>query len=396
MRKICWRDFANVGSFLNRLELCPESACSKDAAVAYGRESNSESSVASRSSVSPKLWIVNPVVDMLFVCGGMLWLLVNFAAFNPVLFAGKTAPLFMILTQLGAIFFLDAHNAATILRICNEKELRDKHKVLWLWAPLLLFCLFGLSLWQQTVFLLCLKIYISLVPQHLTAQSYGICLMYFARANAAPTPKETVALKVAFSLMALTSIIRNFSSKAVSELMGVAVPSLVLVPDSLGWYLAGLAWVFSLFAFMMILKRILHEGRSVPFGAIMLALSTLILLTLGPSIGFAVVFSSAFLHASQYLIVSAFVHLKKTECSEFRSSLFSHPIFKSAIYWGQATVIGVLLYLVLPTFLGHFGIPIAKAAVAVLCFASLHHFLADSIIWRMKDPKTRAVLTAGE
>ena len=193
--------------------------------------------------------------------------------------------MFMILTQLGAVFFLDAHNAATILRICNEKELRDKHQILWLWAPLALSFLFGLSLLNQTIFFVILKIYLSLVPQHLTAQSYGICMMYFARAKVMLTRQEIFALKTAFTLMAVTSVLRNYSSKAVSELMGVPIPSLVLVPESVGWCLAGVAWLATSLALALILKHISHEGRRIPAGAIMLVLSTLVLLTLGPSIG---------------------------------------------------------------------------------------------------------------
>lgn len=102
----------------------------------------SRSECQTQKTGSSKTWIVNPVLDMLFVCGEMLWLLVTFANLNPSLFASKTAPLFMLITQIGAVFFLDAHNGATILRICNEKELREKHKILWLWGPLVLAALF--------------------------------------------------------------------------------------------------------------------------------------------------------------------------------------------------------------------------------------------------------------
>lgn len=217
--------------------------------------------------------------------------------------------------------------------------------------------------------------------------------MYLARANVLPNRNETVALKIAFTLMALTSLARNFSSKAVNELMGVSIPSLVLVPESFGWCLAGFAWLSTIIAFTMCLKRMSNEGKYIPAGAIMLVLSTLILLTLGPSLGLSVVFSSAFFHASQYLIVSGFVHLKKTE-QELLPVSPDHPVLKSATFWGQTIVLGFLLYLALPTALAQFGIPVVKTAVAVLCFASLHHFLADSIIWRMRDPKTRAALSA--
>lgn len=348
------------------------------------------------ASASSKLWIINPLVDMLFVCGGMLWLLVAVASLTPSLFATKTAPLFMVLTQIGAVFFLNAHNAATIVRICTEKELRERHQIIWLWAPLVLSCLLALSLLHETLLSVCLKVYTSLVPHHLTAQSYGICSMYFSRAKAIPTRLETKALKLAFGLMAVSSVLRNFSSNAVSELMGMPVPPMVLVPESLCWYFVGLSWLSSIFAFGIILRRILKDGSSIPAGAFMLGLSTLILLTLGPSVPFAVVFSSAFLHASQYLVVSGLVHLKKAGRSSLQipSPLFRHSMLKAAVYWGQTIILGTLVYLALPTALGQLGIPLTKAVVAVLCFASLHHFLADSLIWRMRDPKMRVVLSA--
>lgn len=348
-------------------------------------------------STSPKLWIVSPMVDMLFVCGGMLWLLAAVSMLSPSLFASKTAPMFMVLTQIGAVFFLDAHNGATILRIFNERELRAKHKILWLWAPLVLSSLFVLCLFNQILLLVFLRIYMSLVPHHLTAQSYGICLMYFARAKVFLTRKEMFALKLAFTLMAVTSIARNFSGKAVSELMGVPVPSLVLFPDSVGWSLAGIAWVTTLGACGLILKRIKHAERThIPTGAIMVLFSTLTLLTLGPSLGLAVVFSSAFFHASQYLVVSGLVHLKKTELKHVQlpPPRPRHLILKSVTFWGQTIVLGTLLYLALPTALAHFGLSVVNTAVAVLCFASLHHFIADAVIWRMRDPKNRAVLSA--
>ncbi len=372
----------------------PSSVSLLSSGLHEGPSDSAEPGPQPASTVSSKLWIVNPAIDLLFVCGGMLWILVAFAMANPVLFSSKTAPLFMILTQIGAIFFLDPHNAATVLRICNEKELRDKHRILWLWSPLVLGFFFVLSLLYPLVFLICLKVYLSLVPQHITAQSYGICLMYFSRAKILPNRSETVAIKVAFTLMAITSLLRNFSDKAVTELMGVKVPSLLLFPESAGQIMAACAWAATIFAFALISYRLLrNDKRRVPIAVLALAFSTLVLLTLGPVLGLAVVFSSSFFHASQYLIVSGSVHLKNTDRQSVKAGRLVDSIFRSASFWGQTIVLGLLIYLALPTGLAHFGIPVTKAAVAALCFASLHHFLADALIWRIRDPKTRTALS---
>lgn len=343
-----------------------------------------------------RLWIVNPLIDTLFICGGLLWILVAFSGSCPTLFASKTAPVFMILTQLGAIFFLDAHNAATILRIFNEKELREKYKFLWLWSPLALTLLFVLSLYNQTLLVSCLRIYLSFVPHHIAAQSYGICSMYLARAKIKTTHYEILALKFAFAFMSVTSVIRNFSGKAVRELMGVSVPTVQLFPDWLGTSLAACAWITTLFAIGIIFSRTFHTAKRLPIAAILLILSTLILLTMGPALGLAVVFSSAFFHSSQYLIVSGLVHLKNT-ANHFDTTDGANKISKLkqiVRFWSQTTVLGSLLYLALPTALARLGIPVINAAVAVLCFASIHHFLADAVIWRMRDPKTRSILSS--
>lgn len=346
----------------------------------------------------PHRWIVNPIVDLFFVCGGCLWILVTATILAPQLFNGNQAPVSSLLLLAGTFLFGDAHNAATIMRLCDEPQLRRKHKIVSFCAPMGLAILSALAISNPVVLVYCVKIYLLFISQHVSAQSYGIAMIYCGKAKLKLNKFEIMLMKTSFTSMTLTAVARNFSNNATAELFGVKVPVLVLFPESVAWIFYALAASITLLALILVLRRTQKCAAQIPIGAILTALTTLMVLTIGANFGMAGVYAPAFFHGSQYLAVTTSAHLKASaQCIETRTNQAPRVgkewlTNKGVLYFVQAVLLGVVLYLALPLTISQLGCPVFTALAAVFCAVNFHHFLADSVIWRMKDPNTRKLL----
>ncbi|PWU02139.1 MAG: hypothetical protein C5B53_02065 [Candidatus Melainabacteria bacterium] len=104
-----------------------------------------------------------------------------------------------------------------------------------------------------------------------------------------------------------------------------------------------------------------------------------------------------FFHGSQYLAVSLSYYLKERYLpahaapSEISSLIFSPA---GVNYLGMVVLVGAFLYVVIPHICQSLGYDYALVAGVVLATVNYHHYITDSAIWKLRDPRCRQILLA--
>ncbi len=143
-----------------------------------------ERSAETAQAEAPYGWVLNPVIDLLFCCGGLLWIL--FFAKLLVAGPGWSSPSgqFIWFFNAAAIILLaDAHAPATLHRVYANADMRKKLGKFSNGFALLFGATFIASICSQPIALFFYKIYLFLIIQHYINQSYGIALLYCFKRN---------------------------------------------------------------------------------------------------------------------------------------------------------------------------------------------------------------------
>ena len=131
--------------------------------------------VSSDQTALNKGWILNPVLDYLFVCGGLLWLLYGLT-FTGISSAGSdpNSQAYAFVIYWGAILINDAHGPATLVRVFESKNTPTRVRyIVAAWAVILLvigFAAVGSTMVAQAF----VKITLLWGVQHYIAQTFGI------------------------------------------------------------------------------------------------------------------------------------------------------------------------------------------------------------------------------
>jgi Na+/glutamate symporter len=144
------------------------------------------------------------------------------------------------------------------------------------------------------------------------------------------------------------------------------------------------------------LKKRIAEGENLPLPAAILLLTTIMLFTTAATeLKVIWLYVPAFFHGVQYLVVTTSVRLKQSGADLSRGGrsvvllLFEDSNLR---YWGSLLGIAACLYLLVPLICTVFGVNFQVAFASVFVAVSLHHFLADSAIWKIRDPQVRKLL----
>ena len=157
-------------------------------------------------------WIISPVIDLLFCCGGIVWLffILNISTNFP---HGPSA-----LVQTMALFALvgthalsEPHVAATLHRMYTSGRTETQFKFSACIAPLVLATVGLLGLYLPGVTPILTKVYLLWVVQHFTAQTYGFALLYCYRAGYKITVLEKQTLSALLSSTAVFAMLRQLT-----------------------------------------------------------------------------------------------------------------------------------------------------------------------------------------
>ncbi len=335
-------------------------------------------------------WILSPRLDLIFICGGLLWCIFFFC--YPLSFGfHPKSTLTVLLTFGGALMFADSHNAATILRLIEERGLAKSHPIVSFVLPVAFVACGALLLLNSSWLSLAITLYLIVVAQHATAQAYGIAMIYLRKSGLSLGLWQVKLVRAAFHSMMIAAIVRQFCPGAPAESLGVKTlfhPVFDLVTPLI---FDGLAVAATASMFGMLIWECRKAKVPLHPGAALLTLSTLAVFTLGQSHYLALALAPAYLHGSQYLAVTTSLLLKQQKQQEQQKHYCAANLQDLCAYFGKLFSMGLAIYLVLPYGISRLGFSTVDALAVVFLMVNFHHFVADAVIWKMR-PNTQQKL----
>ncbi|MCB0345138.1 MAG: hypothetical protein KDD66_08465 [Bdellovibrionales bacterium] len=347
----------------------------------------------------PYPWILHPTIDLLFCCGGLVWLF--FAArfiFFSDLASFQQSPAVLALLVLVGHLFSDPHTAATLVRVYRNEESRKKYHFCTTWAALLCAVSIVVGVFIDDMPRYMLKAYTLLVIHHYMAQTYGLALLYCYKQNY----RLSALHKRIFWLLAhcttLFAILREltFPEWGGRNFLYYQLPFIGPLPQWMFlcsvYMLAGAIAVFAI----MTTWRAAVRREVIPFPALLLMITgAAIFIVSGQLSSTLWLFVPALYHGSQYMVVATAYYLKE---AGLPNGLSNHRIAEaltdvSALrYFAVVVAGGICIYVGVPYIISEFGVPFTAAFVVSFSAFNFHHFLTDREIWKMRDPQTRRLL----
>lgn len=355
-------------------------------------------------ALGPYPWILNPTVDLLFVCGGAFWLLflgLSLTNFGYGYDGNTTAQCFFALSVIGLHIFGDGHQPATLFRVYGSKVTRDA-----IGKPVAVIAFISLLCGLSTLFIpatttFFIKVVLAWGFQHQLAQSYGIALVYCYKRKYYLNALEKKIMSIMVHATMVYLIVRMFSIKdfGTFKLLNLYdVPFFALLPEWVST-VALIAMQASVLAFVgMVVKKYLRDKQLMPIPALLVVM-TLTALPLISGNHFALLyymFSQWFFHSSQYIVVTSAFYFKERGLPE---NIGFHQIGKmlttrtAMTYYGLIFAVGFLLAFQLPTWMTQAGIADkALCFISIWVFLNVQHFWTDAFIWKLRDPVINKLL----
>jgi hypothetical protein len=319
-----------------------------------------------------------------------MWLLITAASIAYSFGEGTGQPFTAFVLLGGALIFADSHNAATIVRFIDEPGLAARHPYVSILLPVLMTVLVLPPLLGSPKYLeIGIHAYLILIAQHVTAQAYGITMIYLRKSGLELSGREILVIKIAFTAMMISGIVHQLSPGS-SFIMGAQITHFEILPNYVSFFAASGAVICFVVMLGMLSRQAQTSGKKLHPGAVLLAANTLLLYTIGPSVGLLALLAPAFFHGTQYLAVTT-AHAMKPQPndSDGGAPAAVAPKLISAentLYWTKVFSLGAVLYMVIPMMLSKLGFLPSAAMAAVFCAVNFHHFAADAVIWRRRNP----------
>lgn len=383
---------------------CPPAASANLAAIsALSTETDTTAPAPKPEPTKPYGWILSPSIDLTFACGGLLWVLyaLYFFGVKPSLSAGFAAIGMFWVAKVGLIVFSYGHQPATLWRVyLSEPTRKSLGKLVSMWGVVAigaLICAIAVPGFVMPF----VKIVLFWQVQHVLAQTYGVALIYCYKRGYFMNnfEKNTFFWMINSSIVLFIVRMLTFPSYGSKEMYGLIIPFWGPLP----------VWVFyltqavvialtMLFAYNVVAKYI-RDKKLFPFPALFSTVTGLATYYLNFAFfetAFAL-FTIAYYHGCQYLVVTASYYLKERGLPEgMPAAQISHLLIKGPAirYFIALAIGGVLLSDTLPRCLAMFGLNAAVTYLAVFATANFHHYFADAFIWKLRDPQVRKLLVA--
>ena len=389
---------SDVVSELPQLSLAGETPTAEPASAAAA-DTCADTAAAAVAQEAPYPWIIHPVIDVLFCCGvfpiilyGIMCLGYRLNPFEPVGFG------LWLLFIVGMHVFQDAHGVASWHRILTHKETMESARRYFILITVAAVLAFFPLLLNQGLLLICARIYLLIGVQHWLMQSYGVTLIYFFKRGYKLNALDKRLVLLLFQSIIWFAWIRFFTIKDYgnADMNGFEVAFIGPLPP---WVMgAAEVWMFLVLAAVAfrVIRHYITNKQMMPFPSILLIVTTIWVYTLTADAFWLVAyFIGAFYHGSQSWCVTTSFHCKAKGLPEDITYGTIWKVFfrKSTwLYLLLLFVVSELIYTVAPRLLAQFGISFGVAFATMVVVFSTHHFMCDSAIWKLKNPKVRALL----
>jgi hypothetical protein len=343
-------------------------------------------------------WILNPTLDYLFVCGGLMWMLYGLTLLGvdgngPT----PTAKVYGTILYWGSLIFSDAHGPASMVRVFGSDTTPKRVRYIVIGWAVVLIGVSCVSVFNRPVAEAFVAITRLWAIQHYISQTFGISLIYCMKRGYKLNSFERLVLQTLMRTMMYFIFVRFFTIPEyghVENFMGMNLPFYGPLP-SIYMFCCQFAFTFSVLVFTaLIVCRLFLKGQLFPLPALV-AIFSIAAVTLSPRNGFYLL-GVSFLHGSQYVAVTLSYYLRErslAKTGEIPQNILPKLLSKWTLMWfAIITALGYLGSVAMPMFWIRVGLPDALVLCTVYGLHSCHHFLTDAFIWRIRDPKVRSLL----
>lgn len=353
----------------------------------------------------PYPWILHPVIDLLFCCGGFLCMLLALVIASGIAAEADMQTSYvgmgLIYLNLAGQFLISAsHQPATLWRVYLSPRTRKSIGGFVAFTALLLAVCGIFGLYNRDFTGILVRLTLAWSVQHTLAQAYGVSLIYCMKRKYMLSKGERDIFYWMFQTGLAYLVIRMFTytNFLQADLYGVPLPIIGPLPE---WVCAIALGAFQLnvLAFIgMIVRKWFMTKTMMPLPALLTAVMAFATLSLTFVLPAAfVIFIPTFYHASQYLVVTTAYYLKERGLpsnvapKQIASLIPTETILTYAIIIAAT---GALLYIGIPRVLYAMGFDKSLCLCVVYCVFNLHHYLTDAAIWKMRDPEVRKLLVS--
>ncbi len=348
-------------------------------------------------------WILSPQLDILFACGGMMWIFWIVVDKLGIVSSLDNAPGTVVwLSWLISIhIFSNAHAFLGWHRVATSPYVQPQvRKKLGYFAIFLTAMLFPAVLVPGLAILLA-KIYVFWLFQHFVAQAYGVTMLYCLKRKYSMSKREKDIMHWMFRLLTCMIITRALTFEEFSgrELFEAKLPFWGPLPTFV-YQLSVFAFIGAVVLFAgMVVRKYVQQKLLFPLPALLVTVSVIALFVLTvsskePKLGLIM---SGFYHGSQNFVIATACHLKERGLpTNLPTSKISSMLLRpyTITYFCGIVAAGILLFVVLPHALTLLSAPIQICIAAVFALQGFHHFVTEAVVWRMRHPDVRNILIA--
>jgi len=347
------------------------------------------------TATRPSKWLFNPVIDLLFCCGGLVWILVvlHYLVAPQAFQSGPNAvDIIPLLSTIGTILLSDTHNAATLFRLYGSKDMRRKHSWIAYAGGGAALAFMTLLLFSPSILSLSARIYLLVVVYHVLAQLYGLTLMYCRMQGYDLNNSERRILKLSIDSLALYTILCQFAyaENFRHTFFGVTLPFWSGLSKTVLLGSLGIASVFLIAFSCMVVRKWRNSKQMLPLpAAVLLATGLLIASIVHSASGVLSLYIPIFFHGLQYLMVTLSAHLRDAKAVGSAASAGSEQsAWQDGLkYFGTLLSLTFIVFALCPQVICLTArIKFGTAFLAVFLALNFHHILTDSFIWRKKIP----------
>jgi hypothetical protein len=345
-------------------------------------------------------WFFGPVVDVAFVCGGLMWVL--FGLYQVLCFVNGqnehvfSCSYFAALSLMLSVMLAESHVIATHVRLYENSDLRRDHRNLIVVGPVLIVISVLILCLSPSLLSLAALVYVLASIHHGLRQCYGISLLYCRKQGYKLKAVERKLISIFLHSVTVFAILRQFAYPEFSKspLRGVEVAFAQVVPE---WIVGCALAVFVCLGLIVTVRMFVRAVRLnewFPWNSAVLLLNASLVVIFSREIaGDLWIFVPGFFHGSQYLVVTAMHRVGSQRLADACRN--QDAIIASCIqYVLTLLVFSALIYGGVPAILRGMGVDFNVACAAVFLAMVLHHFYADSLIWRLRDSSVTKPLVA--
>lgn len=360
---------------------------------------------APAASGKPSPWIVNPVVDYLFVAGGAVWLaiLANTLLIGDDLPFDRADPrkigLFTVVIIAQHIFF-NAHNVATYFRLWGSESDQQAYKF---YRTKLLYAaaaLFALGVALPPLVGVLVTAYLVTTVWHWSMQTFGVALVYCEKRAYYVSPFEKNSFRALMLALSLHAAVRFFTDPTflAYTLYGAATPVWIAPPDSMvaQAVLQGSKIVLAIAAgvfVIAIIRKLFTDKRLLPAPIfLMIATMAALCLTPKPMNTLLWIYIPALYHGSQYMALSLSYNLRERGLVDPNARTLTKQLRDwPAIDWfGKAILVGCAVYVFLPHVVSLVNlIGYDDALGLTMAVVNFHQFATDAAMWHLSNQRVK-------